>query len=101
MSGEMVRISWASLALVALVALAALVASCGEKESHPSAGLADASIEAGPEEDASAIGPSDALDGGSEDAAAPVPRCPPDMVRVLDRFCVDRYETSLVDAETE
>lgn len=36
-------------------------------------------------------------------AHAPVPElgCPPDMVRVKKSYCVDRYESSLVDADTE
>lgn len=89
------RISWAAVTAIALST------SCGEKGTPP-APPADASAGASAVEDASGTGPEDA---GPEDAAADVvveaPRCPPDMVRVQERFCVDRYETSLVDADSE
>ncbi|WP_433936666.1 hypothetical protein AB3662_18525 [Sorangium cellulosum] len=38
---------------------------------------------------------------GPRPPAAPAePRCPPEMVRVARRFCVDRYEAVLLDRET-
>jgi hypothetical protein len=37
------------------------------------------------------------IDEGALPAARPGLRCPPDMVNVGDRFCVDRYEGSLVE----
>lgn len=37
---------------------------------------------------------------GAASSASQPPRCPSDMVDVAGRFCVDRYESSLVDART-
>lgn len=92
------RISWPALLLFASLS------SCRDKEA-PSGSAADASLEAGAGGDAGAPGASLDLDGGASDAEVvvkpPVSPCPADMVRVADRFCVDRYETSLVDVDTE
>ena len=80
-----------------LLAFVALLGGC--RGCAPAPGT-----DAGPSEDAGPDGAEDAADdaeapeGAEADGAAEVPSCPPDMVRVARRFCVDRYEASLVDA---
>ncbi|MGK3982970.1 hypothetical protein WME99_08015 [Sorangium sp. So ce136] len=62
------------------------------------AGAGAAAADAGPAEAAPPLvgGPA-----GPRPPAPPVePRCPPEMVRVARRFCVDRYEAVLLDRET-
>lgn len=76
----------------------ALASGCDR--TPPSDALADAGdLDAGDLE----AGDLDAadLDAAPDVDAAPPPHCPPDMVLVKDRFCVDRYEMSLVDADTD
>jgi formylglycine-generating enzyme len=41
-----------------------------------------------------------AHDAGEEQAERPTLHCPSDMVKVDDRFCIDRYEATLVDDAT-
>ena len=88
------------VALALLAALSILAAACddGPSPGAPDASLPpDASLDASLEADA----PLEA-DAAPDADAAPQPiTCPPDMVRVLDRFCVDRFEMSLVDADSE
>lgn len=68
--------------------------------SHTS--TADSALDAGVVEDAGEDA-GDAGDAGEDASAAKAPaplperRCPPEMVRVAHRFCVDRYEAVLVD----
>ncbi|UQA57401.1 SUMF1/EgtB/PvdO family nonheme iron enzyme [Polyangium aurulentum] len=91
----------------AVIGLALLVGACVERKPEPAA---DAGPEAGADGDAGASAKADA-GADAADLLAPRPddfeplvpegpSCPPDMVRVARRFCVDRYEASLVDAET-
>ncbi|MBI4703698.1 MAG: hypothetical protein HY744_21515 [Deltaproteobacteria bacterium] len=71
---------------------------CGEPAERPDAGRqAPADATAG---DAAALAP--APDGAAlpPPRVHPEPRCPPDMVRVARRFCVDRYEATLVDKDS-
>ena len=89
-------------------AIALTLVACGPSSGGPDAGPS-AAAPAAPPEDA---GPADAAldvsgaEGGAEDAgsdAAPASEaraCPPDMVRVAKRYCVDRYEAILVDAKS-
>src|SRR5262249_4143070 len=61
--------------------------------------------DASPQSSASAQPPPEDSQGATEqeiDAAAPGPRlrCPEGMLAVADRFCIDRWEASLVDKET-
>ncbi|MBK9259681.1 MAG: SUMF1/EgtB/PvdO family nonheme iron enzyme [Polyangiaceae bacterium] len=84
------------------------IASCDRSSPAPSE---DASISsdaatddaAAAAADASAIDPNKALPPKPDDFAIiepELPPCPKDMVRVKKSFCIDRFEASLVDAET-
>ncbi|WP_437986875.1 hypothetical protein [Sorangium sp. So ce117] len=100
--------------LAAAALACAALAGC---RSEPERGAADAGpsgVDAGPS--GVDAGPSAADAGaGAPDVAPPLvgappgpralappvePRCPPEMVRVARRFCVDRYEAVLLDKET-
>lgn len=87
------------VALVAalVAALSVLAVACDE---GPAPGAPDASLDAASDLDA-APELDAALDAAPEAAAPPAITCPPDMVRVLDRFCIDRFEMSLIDADSE
>ncbi|WP_437820020.1 hypothetical protein [Sorangium sp. So ce1078] len=95
----------AAAALAGAALVSAALAGC-RSEREPGAG--DAGAGAG---DAGA----GAADAGAGEVAPPLlgappgprapapvaePRCPPEMVRVARRFCVDRYEAVLLDRET-
>ncbi|HTN89524.1 MAG TPA: hypothetical protein VL242_37865 [Sorangium sp.] len=101
--------NWATtLVCVALVGVA--LAGCRSERDgggpDAGAGAADA-IDAGAASAAADAGPAEAAPplvggpAGPRPPAPPVePRCPPEMVRVARRFCVDRYEAVLLDKET-
>lgn len=84
-----------------------VTSSCDRSTSSPSA---DAGIfsDAGDVEDAGKIAdggfdPAQAVPSRPDDFAIiepEVPPCPKDMVRVRKSFCIDRFEASLVDAES-
>jgi hypothetical protein len=99
-----------TLACAALVAAAGAPACDGSSErssprSSPDSGDAASRDAADPDGGRAFEAALEAALDASTDAldAAPevVVTCPPDMVRVLNRFCVDRYEMSLVDADSE
>lgn len=82
-----------------LLASALALSSCAEKVAEPPPEDAGADVAA--EASAPVLDPEAELsDAGAPDAPPPKPHCPHDMVLVRDRVCVDRYETSLVDADT-
>ncbi|MGK3994196.1 hypothetical protein [Sorangium sp. So ce1024] len=91
--------------LAALALAVAVLAGCRSERDR---GAADAGAGVG---EPGAVG----ADGGAPEAAPPLvggpegprppappaePRCPPEMVRVARRFCVDRYEAVLLDKAT-
>lgn len=88
---------------VALLATGLALAACSSGDpdrAAPDAGPADAgATDAAPPGDASAQAQPPA-----EPVTPPKPveeaRCPPEMVRVARRYCVDRYEATLLDAAT-
>jgi hypothetical protein len=95
--------------LVALGCALALLGGCdgcgGPSAPTTDAGaLADAGdASTAPSEDAGADGAAEAgaelpaADAGADDLE---PTCPREMVRVAHRFCIDRYEAGIVDADT-
>ncbi|WP_437580899.1 hypothetical protein [Sorangium sp. So ce887] len=93
-------------ALVAALACAALAGCRSERESGATdagAGAVDAGAGA-TDAGAGAVEVAPPLVGALPGPRAPAPpaepRCPPEMVRVERRFCVDRYEAVLLDRET-
>jgi hypothetical protein len=91
---------------LATLALAACRANgCGARATFDDAGTKDASsdsADAAAEADAEAP---DAEDASLEEEAGPLEagaglRCPKEMVNVANRFCIDRFEESLVDDAT-
>jgi formylglycine-generating enzyme len=91
-----------ALACAALLAPAAIPA-CDDSTQRASPDAGDAADAAALDADPALEGALDASTDALDPDAAPqvVVTCPPDMVLVLNRFCVDRYETSLVDADSE
>jgi formylglycine-generating enzyme required for sulfatase activity len=88
-----------------LVGLAALVASfvaCGDDEHRAPSSTASAVKTSAPDEGIAPPLPT----GGPAPSAKPIPtvklvrRCPTDMVKIGDAFCIDRYEDVLVDFAT-
>jgi hypothetical protein len=63
----------------------------------------DAPVTSAPPDGDAAVSPAESvLDvRDTPDAGASPESCPPEMVRVDRRFCIDRFETSLVDGATE
>jgi formylglycine-generating enzyme len=91
----------AETAKVVLVVFGALTqAACSDCRGGGS-GVEGADAAAAPPSaaSASAAGPSASV-SAPEPEIQPEPRCPPDMVRVEKRFCVDRLEAILLDART-
>ena len=87
------------------------VAAC-DRDSAPSSADASVPADAAIEDaasDADALAPDAAIDPGQVVSSRPddfaiietePPPCPKDMVRVKKSYCIDRFEASLVDAET-
>lgn len=83
-----------------LLALAAAMSGCRcGPEAGPGAGDGDLA-DAGDAAAAAPLEPSIFFEPPPPPPPPPEPRCPPEMVRVDARFCIDRYEATLVDAET-
>ncbi len=81
-----------------LLASALALSSCADKAEPPPG---DAGTDAAAEASAAIPEAGAGLyDAEAPDASPQKPHCPYDMVLVRDHFCVDRYETSLVDADT-
>nr|AYM54118.1 hypothetical protein [Chondromyces catenulatus] len=100
-ASQRARVGWLALAGLAL-------AACSERVAEPLPDGGDAGAQ--PSHVIDAGEPAEAGSDASIDALAPMPDdfepmvdervCPPDMAKVARSFCVDRYEASLVDAET-
>src|SRR5262245_24760810 len=96
------------------LALPLIDASCSSRSSHRGSPLdagaapSETTIEPPREQQGPALpsepepGEAEEMDSGVSEPAPPQdgPHCPPEMVRVARRYCVDRYEGSLVDAAT-
>ena len=96
-----VALAAAAAVIAALSVLATIATSCDD---GPAPGATDGSAPLDASSDAALDADLDAapdLDASPEAAAHRAVTCPPDMVRVLDRYCVDRFEISLIDADSE
>ncbi len=84
------------------LSVALALAGCTSAPPEPAA--TDAGADGGSATDAAPLDAADAPVIESEPLAPPPvveeKRCPPEMVRVARRFCVDRYEAMLLDATT-
>ena len=83
---------------------AALIAGCGNHGPAPVADAGPTGSAALPEPSASASSAPPATSEAAplpEPPPPPPPSCPPGMLRVDGRFCVDKWEASLVDKRTK
>jgi formylglycine-generating enzyme len=84
---------WAAATTGLAVAILSATAACSREKS------AEPTHDAAAEPDVAAALPGVSSAAGSASASAPQRQghCPPDMVKVADRYCVDRYELVAVD----